>query len=71
MPEVDGLEATKLIREFYSGLDCKKHLQPIIVGITGHIDPEFKAKAIAAGMTAVEAKPMYYSLLNQILKSYW
>ena len=38
--------------------------QPTIIGVTGHIDPEFKARALSAGMTTVEAKPIYYGLLN-------
>ena len=47
MPEMDGLEATKLIRSLIweRGLD-----QPIISAVTGHMEQAYIDSAIQSGM---------------------
>lgn len=47
MPIMDGYESTSLIREF---LYQKKLPQPIITGITGHIETQYVKRSINSGM---------------------
>ena len=65
MPEMDGLETTKQIREFLyqEGID-----QPIIACITGHSDEKYINNAIKAGMNIVYAKsPLPESNLQDLM----
>ena len=50
MPEINGPEATSLIREFLYFEDIE---QPIIAGITGHSDQKFIVKATVSGINIV------------------
>ncbi len=50
MPEINGLEATQMIREF---LYQKNIDQPIIAGVTGHSEQEYMNEAIKSGMNIV------------------
>lgn len=47
MPIMDGYEATTMIRQY---LYSKCIPQPIITGITGHIEPVYVTKSIHSGM---------------------
>ena len=38
MPEMDGIEATRLIRNFLSSQKVAIENQPIIIGATGHVE---------------------------------
>lgn len=62
MPNMDGIEATRGIRELYKKYGRLE--EPSIIGITGHYDPAFIQKAKDAGMNIVEAKPMYMPQLR-------
>ena len=61
MPNMDGYEATEMLRELYDG-----HLQPRVVACTGHCEPQFIAKAWRHDMDEVAAKPINRRLLEQI-----
>lgn len=63
MPNMDGLEATKQIRNLYKTHRTRLH-GPVIVGITGHIDNDFYNLAIEAGMDMLMAKPLQLTQLT-------
>lgn len=69
MPEMDGLEAARQIRDLYHQKEngCRG---PHIIGITGHSHEEFVKRALAEGIDQVESKPMYRNKLEEILKQY-
>jgi two-component system sensor histidine kinase/response regulator len=60
MPEMDGLESTRLIRQFYSDNNIEREHQPTIVGLTGHAEKKFKTLGLEAGMDDVISKPIYF-----------
>lgn len=63
MPEMDGIEATTAVRELELGTD--EHIT--IVALTASVMKEDHDKCIAAGMDAVESKPVQFkSLLNTL-----
>ena len=51
MPEMDGLEATRLIR-------TKQYQQPVIISMTANAMQDDKDKCIAAGMDYYVSKPI-------------
>ncbi len=61
MPEMDGLEATRLIRL------SAKH-QPAIVAMTANAMTEDREKCISAGMDDYLSKPLHIPLLIDVLK---
>ena len=61
MPEMDGYEATRRIREY----ERKHGMAPVkIVALTAHAFEEFKEKAFKAGMDAHLPKPLTRALLT-------
>ena len=50
MPELDGIQATKQMREYLHSMGIHNSDQPTIIGITGHSDEWFIALGIEAGM---------------------
>jgi CheY-like chemotaxis protein/HPt (histidine-containing phosphotransfer) domain-containing protein len=62
MPEMDGLEATRLIR----GLPAPRGWTPIIA-LTAHAFPEQVSECQAAGMDGHIAKPVQYATLMQAI----
>ncbi len=60
MPEMDGLEATTLIRQSLSQ-------QPVIIGITANAMKEDKDACLQAGMDDYISKPIQADLLKQAL----
>jgi two-component system sensor kinase len=54
MPEIDGLEATRMIREIEQG--TQNHIP--IVGLSAHALVGFREKCLAAGMDAYITKPI-------------
>ena len=60
MPRMDGLEATRAIRE-------KLAPGPIIVALTAHAQPEQQAECEAAGMDDFLTKPIELARLVQVL----
>lgn len=61
MPEIDGLEATKLIRD---GDSANKNT--VIIGLTAHIQEEYQQKAKDAGMQALFTKPIRIPTLQKV-----
>lgn len=64
MPEMDGLEATKLIR-----LE-QKHHAPTIIGISAHVLEEHRHNAVSAGMADYLCKPIKENELLAKVKEY-
>ena len=60
MPILNGIQATKAIRDFYARNGVERESQPKIFGITGHSIKDFKKEAIAQGMDNVFDKPLKY-----------
>jgi CheY-like chemotaxis protein len=66
MPFMDGYEATKDIREHLKSLNID---QPIIIGVTGHTEPEYIKKCLESGMNQVFSKPVDSDKIKKVLKS--
>ena len=67
MPVMDGIEATRKIREFYADRGVSLAGQPIIIGITGHVEESFKTQGLQAGMNEVCGKPMTFKDIFKVL----
>ncbi len=64
MPEMDGLEATRIIRQF----EKSRHLSPaIIVALTAGVSETDRTSCTEAGMDLFLGKPFTGESLNQIL----
>jgi CheY-like chemotaxis protein len=64
MPFMDGYEATGKIRQY---LFDKGILQPIIIGVTGHVEDVYIQRALNCGMNEVLFKPCDSQDLRQIV----
>ena len=64
MPIMDGYESTTMIRQFLYDSNIN---QPIISGVTGHVEPAYVSRAINSGMNQVLSKPVDLKLLRNIL----
>jgi two-component system cell cycle response regulator DivK len=62
LPLLDGFAATRSIRELASGRTVP------IVFLSGHAQPDFEAKAFAAGCTDYLVKPFALRELEQVLE---
>ena len=62
MPEIDGLEATRIIRKM------EKIDQPYIVAMTANAMPEDRDECFAAGMDNYLSKPVKLELLVNVLR---
>jgi signal transduction histidine kinase/CheY-like chemotaxis protein/HPt (histidine-containing phosphotransfer) domain-containing protein len=65
MPGMDGLEATRAIRQMESS--SEKH--QIIIGLTGNVAEEDKKRRLEAGMDGAIAKPFDMHALFQMVES--
>ena len=70
MPVMDGINATKKIREYISNANIKKDEAPIIIGVTGHVLDHFKEAGLNAGMDEILSKPLQAKVLKEKLKKY-
>ena len=70
MPEMTGIEFTSKARQFFvEQLGQKdKDSQPMIVGVSGHVQTIFVNEGIKAGMDMIESKPLYANRLTKILQ---
>jgi CheY-like chemotaxis protein len=63
MPEMDGLEATRLIR-------TKQYQQPVIISMTANAMQDDKEKCMQAGMDGYIAKPINIDeLVESLIKA--
>jgi PAS domain S-box-containing protein len=67
MPEMDGFEASKCIRDPETGV-CRPDIP--IVALTAHAGPEDRQKCLASGMTDYLSKPVNLEQLAEILRKY-
>lgn len=65
MPEIDGFEATRMIRE-----RCPQSVQPTIIALTAYILPNSKKRCLDAGMNDFIAKPVKMDDLATILSKH-
>jgi CheY-like chemotaxis protein len=63
MPEIDGLEATQLIRQ------NEKIRQPYIIAMTANAMEEDRQKCLHAGMNDFLSKPLNLATLKQALEA--
>ena len=65
MPILDGCSAATQIREFV----YKKGLvQPIIIGVSGHIEKDYINKGFKSGMNAMLSKPINIEIVKKLLQ---
>jgi two-component system sensor histidine kinase/response regulator len=67
MPEMDGFEATRIIRDQTSGV--LDHGVPV-VAMTANAFPEDRARALACGMNDFLAKPVDRAVLSAALEKW-
>ncbi len=65
MPEMDGLEATKIIRQRLSAEE-----QPLIIAVTAHALDYSREMCLDAGMDDYMAKPVQIEDLAEMLEKY-
>ena len=71
MPDMDGFEATRLIRTWESELDSGTARQPIpIVALTAHATPGDRAHCLASGMSDYLSKPFTMEQLQRMVTSW-
>jgi two-component system cell cycle response regulator DivK len=61
LPVLDGLDATRRIRQSPDAANA------LIVAITAHIEPDYRAKALDAGCNAYVTKPIDFGWLNDLI----
>ena len=66
MPKLDGLEATRAIRQLYAAGEGQPTSAPPIVALTANAFAEDRARCIAAGMSDYLAKPFDAKQLKNI-----
>ena len=44
--------------------------QPIIIGVTGHVDEKFHDEGRHSGMNEVQSKPFYLKAIKEVLSKY-
>ena len=54
MPAMDGYQATEHIRQHIKNLGKE---QPYIIGISGHVEEDYRQRALQAGMDIMIPKP--------------
>ena len=68
---MDGIDATKKIRHIMSKeFKQLRKDQPKIIGITGHVENNFKQEGLKAGMDEILAKPVYINVFKETLIKY-
>ncbi len=61
LPVLDGFAATERIRA------NPELSETVIVAVTAHSDPDFRARALAAGCNAYVTKPIDFDWLNDLM----
>jgi CheY-like chemotaxis protein len=72
MPELDGMQATKKIREAFRNCphDERPLVEPVIIALTASSQPNISAKCIDIGFDAFLAKPFRIEDLGILLSKY-
>jgi CheY-like chemotaxis protein len=71
MPDMDGFEATRLIRTWEGDLNSGASKQPIpIVALTAHATPGDRAQCLASGMSDYLSKPFTMEQLQEMLAAW-
>ena len=65
MPKMDGYQATQRIREYMREIQME---QPFIIALTGHIEQQYRQRALDAGMNVVVGKPARLQELQEAIK---
>ena len=68
MPVMDGIEATKKIRLYYT--QQRLPTQPKIFGLTGHVQEKYQQLGMDAGRDYILGKPLYSDALEGLLKRF-
>jgi len=66
MPEMDGLEATAVIREMEKGTEIHR----VVIALTAHAMKGDRERCLAAGMDGYLAKPIRPQELDEVLETY-
>lgn len=69
MPEMDGYEATRRIREHEQRTECVR--PAVVVALTAHAFDEFREKAYECGMNEHLSKPVTRDMLYQFLTQHY
>ena len=69
MPVIDGIQTAKLIRQFYlEDVELKIEDLPLVYGVSGHTEDEYKKQAKKNGIKDILEKPLYLSNLRNVLR---
>jgi len=71
MPEVDGREATRIIRNLESENALPNHRSIHIIGVTANGSLSEKRSCLDAGMDSFISKPLMRNPLNERLMNFW
>ena len=67
MPFMDGYDAAKHIRKSYAGIGISREHQPLIVGLSGHVEQEYQERGLNAGMDKLFSKPLQFNDFANLL----
>lgn len=70
MPEMDGLEATRIILELYKGAPADNSGRPPIIALTANAFPEDRERYLDAGLDDYLAKPFEREDLDVLLEKW-
>ena len=71
MPVLNGIESTKQMRHFLdSQMNLPRSSQPVIIGVTGHTNQEYRDQGAQSGMDEVHSKPFYLAAIKEVLQKY-
>jgi PAS domain S-box-containing protein len=70
MPEMDGLDATRIILELYDGAPAERGGRPPIIALTANAFPEDREQYLKAGLDDYLAKPFEREDLDALLEKW-
>jgi len=68
MPVMNGLDATKKLRELYDENNLENTYRPTIIGVTAHALKDDKSECLNAGMDDYMPKPISPKKLGEKIK---
>ena len=48
----------------------EKDEHPHIIGVSGYVQDEYKQQGLGSGMEEILSKPLYFSVLKEVLQKY-